>query len=156
MDHPHDFPLPDEANELPGIDFAYEAVTLDLDEAATADWIQGVVEHHQGKLGQVQYVFCSDDYLHQINVEYLDHDTLTDIITFPYAEPPEVAGDIFISIDRVQDNARELGQSFDRELHRVIIHGILHLCGFSDKSPVEASRMRELEDEALALWLPNH
>lgn len=86
-----------------------------------------------------------------MNVEYLQHDTLTDVITFPYEEFPLVSGDVFISTERVADNAKELGYTYESELHRVIIHGILHLCGQGDKSPEQAKEMRRLEDWALGL-----
>ena len=114
-------------------------------------WIEKVIHHHQGELGQLQYIFCSDDYLHQLNVAYLDHDTLTDIITFPYADPPVVSGDLYISTERVADNAAERNLPFLTELQRVIIHGVLHLCGYGDKTPAEADKMRALEEEALAM-----
>ena len=116
-------------------------------------WIRSVISHHQAKLGTLQYVFCSDDYLHQLNVEYLDHDTLTDIITFPYAPPPEVSGDLYISLERVAENAKELHISLETELQRVMIHGVLHLIGYGDKTEAEAAKMRELEAEALSLYL---
>jgi rRNA maturation RNase YbeY len=116
-------------------------------------WIRSVIEHHQAELGTLQYIFCSDDYLHQLNVEYLDHDTLTDIITFPYASPPEVSGDLYISLERVSENAQELNVSLENELRRVMIHGVLHLVGYGDKTEAEAKKMRELEAEALCLYL---
>jgi rRNA maturation RNase YbeY len=115
-------------------------------------WIERVIRHHNAQLGELQYIFCSDDYLHRLNVEHLQHDTLTDIITFPYADPPLVSGDIFISTERVADNASDLDIPFDTELRRVLIHGVLHLCGFPDKQPEEAARMRGLEEEALELY----
>ncbi len=90
--------------------------------------------------------------MHAINLEYLDHDTLTDIITFDYGEPPGVEGEIFISLDRVRENAAELGEPPARELARVVIHGVLHLCGQGDKSPEEAAEMRRKEEAALAEW----
>lgn len=116
------------------------------------EWITQTVALHGGQLGELQFVFGEDDFLHAINVEHLDHDTLTDIITFPYGEPGQVWGDIFISSERVADNARELGIDFAVELRRVIIHGVLHLLGFGDKTEAEARRMRALEEEALARY----
>lgn len=143
----------DEDDEEQALVFEVEDVAFELPQPEAIEaWIEAVVQHHQAQLSQVQYVFCSDDYLHRMNVEYLDHDTLTDIITFPYAEPPEIAGDIFISIDRVRDNALDFAVPFEHELRRVIIHGILHLCGFGDKSEEDAREMRLREDEALKLW----
>lgn len=114
-------------------------------------WIETVINARGGKTGAVNYIFCGDDYLHQMNVEYLNHDTLTDIITFPYEAYPLVSGDMFISTERVADNAKDLNTSFTDELHRVIIHGILHLCGQGDKTEEQAKEMRALEEWALGL-----
>jgi probable rRNA maturation factor len=117
-----------------------------------SNWIADIIEQHDQELSGLTYIFCSDDYLHQINLEYLDHDTLTDIITFDNAdEEGIIEGDIFISIDRVRDNAATIGTSFDDELHRVIIHGVLHLLGFKDKTPEQETAMRKLEDSSLSL-----
>ena len=113
-----------------------------------SSWIEKTIESEGATLGAVSYIFCSDDYLHQMNVEYLNHDTLTDVITFPYNDNP-IEGDIFISIDRVKDNAQDLGVAFDDELHRVMIHGVLHLCGYSDKTDEQKAEMRQKEDEYL-------
>ena len=115
-----------------------------------SSWIENTIETEGATLGAVSYIFCSDEYLHKLNIEYLDHDTLTDILTFPYNRSP-LEGDIFISIDRVEDNARELNLSFENELHRVIIHGVLHLCGYLDETDEEEALMRQKEDEALKL-----
>lgn len=114
-------------------------------------WIEKVINSRQGKVGPINYIFCGDKYLHQINLEYLQHDTLTDIITFPYDHFPKISGDLFISTERVADNAQELELPFREELHRVIIHGILHLCGQGDKTTAEANEMRQLEEWALSL-----
>jgi len=144
--------LPSDAALEPEISFHVEDVEQPIpDFTLLTQWIEQVIQHHQGELGQLQYIFCSDEYLHQLNVEYLDHDTLTDIITFPYADPPVVSGDLYISTDRVADNAAERDLPFLTELQRVIIHGVLHLCGYGDKTPKEAQQMRELEEEALAM-----
>jgi rRNA maturation RNase YbeY len=115
-------------------------------------WIKEVIAWRAAELHQLTYVFCSDDYLYKMNVEYLAHDTLTDIITFPYQEPPQIEGDIFISVDRVRDNARVFKVPFEQELRRVIIHGVLHLSGQGDKTEAEAAEMRRLEEEAIALY----
>jgi len=115
------------------------------------DWIKAVITARGGQAGPINYIFCGDDYLHQMNIEYLDHDTLTDIITFPYAPFPVVSGDLFISTERVIDNAKDLKATYTDELHRVIIHGILHLCGQGDKTVEQAAEMRRLEDWALRL-----
>jgi rRNA maturation RNase YbeY len=144
--------LPEDEEAAAPLSFDAEDVPLPIaDEAALSEWINRVAAQHGCVVSQVQYVFCSDDYLHQINLEYLNHDTLTDIITFPYGEQPELAGDIFISVDRVRDNAHDLGLPFEQELHRVVIHGILHLCGFGDETDEEEAAMRRLEEEALAM-----
>jgi len=116
-----------------------------------SDWITTVIAARGGQLGPVNYIFCGDGYLHRMNVEFLDHDTLTDIITFPYAPFPIVSGDLFISTERVADNAKDLQTTYTDELHRVIIHGILHLCGQGDKTVEQAAEMRRLEDWALDL-----
>ena len=144
--------IPDfDATDEPII-FNVEEIDFDLpDRDAVIDWINRVVEGEDKRIGSVSYVFCSDDYLLQLNIEYLKHDTLTDIITFPYATSP-IEGDIFISIDRVRDNAKDFGVAFEQELRRVIIHGILHLCGYGDKTDAEALVMRDKEDAALAMY----
>ncbi len=114
-------------------------------------WVEQVIEKQECQLHSVTYVFCSDDYLLDLNINYLDHHTLTDIITFPYDQPPIITGDIFISIDRVKENAKTYEVPFEEELQRVMIHGILHLCGFHDKTPDEKSLMTEKENQALSL-----
>ena len=123
----------------------------DHQEEALHDWIVTIILARGGKPGNINYILCGDEYLHRINVEYLAHDTYTDIITFPDGHFPEVTGDLFISTERVAENANELNLPFREELHRVIIHGILHLCGQGDKSEEEASEMRRLENWALGL-----
>jgi probable rRNA maturation factor len=117
-------------------------------EESISSWIESMVEKEGKKLGALSYIFCSDDYLHKLNVEYLNHDTLTDVITFPYNSNP-VEGDIFISIDRVRDNAQDLNIAFEQELHRVMIHGVLHLCGYMDETDEEETIIRQKEDECL-------
>lgn len=113
-------------------------------------WIEKVVALEKKRINGISYIFCSDDYLHKLNLEYLDHDTLTDILTFPYNRSP-LEGDIFISIDRVRDNAHDLNVSFENELHRVLIHGVLHLCGYLDETDEQEAIMRQKEDDALLL-----
>lgn len=118
-------------------------------------WINEISKDHQYSITELNYIFCSDDYLLKINQEYLNHDYFTDIITFDNSEEPnKVEGDIFISIDRVKDNASVQKTDFLDELHRVIIHGLLHLIGYDDKSPEEKKLMNEKEDACLSL-LPN-
>ena len=116
-------------------------------------WISKVVDLEGYELSELSYIFCSDEYLLNINKEYLQHDYYTDIITFDNSEEDAlIAGDIFISIDRVEENAKELNISFENELKRVMIHGVLHLCGYGDKSEEEQKLMREKEEEAIALY----
>lgn len=144
------FPLPFE-NEA-NIEFSSEEIDFELEnEEALTEWLQKIIERAGCVLRSLNFIFCSDDYLHRLNIEYLAHDTLTDIITFPYAEPPNIEGDIFISIDRVRDNAADFKASFEQELNRVMAHGVLHLCGFGDKTPAEQKIMRGKEDEALSM-----
>ncbi|MFA6200771.1 MAG: rRNA maturation RNase YbeY [Bacteroidales bacterium] len=112
-------------------------------------WIKSVVEQRGWKTGEISYIFCSDEYLLNVNQTYLNHDYFTDIITFDYTDATKVSGDLFISIDRVRDNAQELNLSFEQELHRVIIHGVLHLLGLKDKTKEEAKEMRKAEEECL-------
>ncbi|GAB3542123.1 rRNA maturation RNase YbeY [Pontibacter brevis] len=135
------------------IEFFSEDIEFELNNPEqVSEWIATVIEHHEQELSNLTYVFCSDEYLHQMNVEYLDHDTLTDIITFNNAdEEGIIEGDIFISVDRVRDNSADMGTSFEDELHRVIIHGVLHLIGFGDKTEEEEALMRKQEDSSLSL-----
>jgi probable rRNA maturation factor len=120
-------------------------------EDKTISWIETVVVDFGRRVGDIHYVFCDDDYLHKINLEYLDHDTLTDIISFDYSTNRRISGEIFISIDRVRDNAIETNNTFQDELDRVIIHGVLHYLGFKDKSKEDAQIMRNKEDYSLSL-----
>ena len=101
------------------------------------------------RLQHITYIFCDDAYLLDLNEQYLNHDTLTDIITFHYSKLPQIEGDIFISIERVHENAQTYQVTFDQELYRVIIHGVLHLCGYSDKTPTDKALMTEKENKAL-------
>jgi probable rRNA maturation factor len=135
------------------IEFFSEDIDFSLENPEqVSNWIADIIEDHDQELVNLTYVFCSDEYLHQMNVEYLDHDTLTDIITFDNADMEgTIEGDIFISVDRVRDNASTHGTSFHDELHRVIIHGVLHLLGFKDKTPEQEAAMRKLEDSSLSL-----
>ncbi|NCP45943.1 MAG: rRNA maturation RNase YbeY [Flavobacteriales bacterium CG18_big_fil_WC_8_21_14_2_50_32_9] len=114
-------------------------------------WIEKSIALERGIVGDLNYIFCSDTYLHKINLEYLKHDTLTDIITFDYSEKKQISGDIFISIDRIKENALKFNQSTDIELNRVLIHGVLHLLGYKDKTPKEKETMRAKEDFYLTL-----
>ena len=114
-------------------------------------WIKQVIEAKGKKTGNITYIFCDDEYLLEVNKQYLQHDYYTDVITFDYVENDLISGDIFISTDRVRENALAFGSSETEEIHRVIIHGALHLLGLKDKSEKEASQMRQAENEALKL-----
>ncbi|MDA0177944.1 rRNA maturation RNase YbeY [Mesoflavibacter profundi] len=136
------------------ISFNYETDFKLPNEDVLSKWISSIITLHNCKEDEISYVFCDDDYLHKLNVQFLNHDTLTDIISFDYSVGKNLQGDIFISVERVEDNAKDLGLTFKEELHRVIIHGILHYCGFKDKTESDAKQMRLKEDEALSLLQP--
>jgi len=134
------------------INFNYET-DFNLDnEEAIAIWLGNVITSEKKKEGEINYIFCDDEYLHKINVEYLDHDTLTDIISFDYSMGNELHGDIFVSIERVKDNATDFNVSFEEELKRVLVHGILHYCGYKDKGEADELLMRSKEDEKIAMF----
>ena len=121
------------------------------DQKSLSDWILFTL-HEEGKeLGEINYIMCDDDYLHEINIKTLKHNTLTDIISFDYTLGVVVSGDIYISYDRVKDNAQDLGLSNRDELHRVMIHGVLHYCGYKDKTEEDRVNMRAKEDYYLSL-----
>jgi|APTNR8051073442_1049403.scaffolds.fasta_scaffold00268_20 probable rRNA maturation factor len=135
------------------VNFFPEDIEFELpDEALTRVWISKILAFEGKSPAAINYIFTSDAYLHRMNVDYLDHDTLTDVITFPYSESDEIEGDIFISIERIQDNAQQFGVAFEVELRRVMAHGVLHLCGYLDKTPEDKQRMSAKEDEAIRLW----
>ena len=115
-------------------------------------WIREMVQSKSKKIGDVNYIFCDDEYLLSINQQYLQHDTYTDIITFDYCEEDILNGDIFISIERVRENAQKFEVSFQEELVRVMAHGMLHLCGYKDKKKSEAEEMRKQEKWAMDLY----
>lgn len=131
------------------IQFNYEMDFRLNDEVGVADWISGCITGYGCSEGEINYIFCDDAYLLKLNVEFLEHDTLTDIISFDYTMGKLISGDIFISIERVRENALKYSQTFDNELNRVLIHGILHYCGFKDKSVFEKKIMRIEEDNCL-------
>ena len=119
------------------------------------EWIIFSVQLEKKEPGDINYIFCNDEYLHDLNIKYLNHDTYTDIITFNYSENTcEVSGDIYISIERVKENAQKFEATFPEELYRVMIHGVLHLLGYKDKTRIDAQIMRDKEDYYLSL-LPN-
>jgi len=135
------------------IEFFAEDVEYQVkNEAKVKDWLLQIISKYSFELESLNYILCSDEYLHQMNVEYLEHDTLTDVITFDNSDIEGVIeGDVFISIDRIAENATDLGISHDVELHRVMAHGLLHLLGLEDKSPEKQAQMRSIEDECLKL-----
>lgn len=128
------------------INFNFETEFNLESEDIISSWISEVIINEGCKEGELNYIFCDDEYLHKLNVEFLDHDTLTDIISFDYSVGKELHGDVFISVDRVKDNATDLELNFNDELHRVMIHGVLHYCGYKDKSDEEKKIMRAKED----------
>ncbi len=132
------------------IQFNYETDFKLENESEIANWIVRCIVDLGYKVGEINYVFCDDEYLHKLNVEYLNHDTFTDIISFDYTLGKELSGDIFISIERVKENAIKYNQTLDNELNRVIIHGVLHYMGYKDKSDLEKEQMRAKEDECLS------
>ena len=134
------------------INFNYESDFNLENEEAIASWLSAVIISEKKKEGDINYIFCDDDYLHKINLEYLNHDTLTDIISFDYTVGNELNGDIFISVERVQDNAADFNVSFEEELKRVLVHGVLHYCGYKDKDEESERLMRSKEDEKIAMF----
>jgi rRNA maturation RNase YbeY len=132
------------------ISFNYETDFELPNESQLSDWISATILNEKCKEGEINYIFCDDEYLHKLNVEFLNHDTLTDIISFDYSVGKELHGDIYISIERVADNAKDFKIEFIEELHRVIIHGILHYCGYKDKSDADEIVMRQKENDYLA------
>ena len=134
------------------INFNYENNFQLANETETSDWISQVILTENKSGGEINYIFCNDDYLLEINQQYLNHDTLTDVISFDYSLGNELSGDIFISTERVQENAREYKVTFQEELNRVLVHGILHFCGYKDKTEDDEKIMRTKEDEKLKMF----
>lgn len=120
-------------------------------ESGVSSWIEKVLQREGKKLGDLSFIFCSDSYLHELNVSFLKHDTLTDVISFDNTLGNLIGGEIYISVDRVAENAETFGVTFMDELQRVMIHGVLHFCGYHDKTKAEVTIMRRKEDESLAL-----
>ena len=132
------------------INFNYETDFFLKSEKTISNWISNVIYSEEYKLEEINYVFCNDDYLHKLNVEFLNHDTLTDIISFDYTVGKIIQGDIFISIERVRDNSKNFKVPFIEELHRVLVHGVLHYCGYKDKENSDTMVMRDKENLYLA------
>ena len=145
--------MPSEIPSIEAINFFEEDIQFELPfPDQTKKWILRIVEENGYSINAINYIFCSDEYLHKINFDYLDHDTYTDIITFDNAEAPnDLEGDIYISIERMRDNAKKFNKLFDEELHRVLIHGMLHLMGQGDKNEEERREMRKREEACLSL-----
>jgi len=142
----------DTNNESNIISFFSEEIDFKLsNESTISGWLSFCARDFDFSIGELSYVFCSDEFLYEMNVKYLNHDTYTDIITFDYTEDKQINGDMFISIDRVRENAFKYHVTFDKELTRVIVHGLLHLMGYKDKSDVDSDLMRNKEDYCLTL-----
>ena len=122
-----------------------------IKKRSTSEWIKSVAKKYDKVIGEISYLFCTDEKILQVNNEFLSHDFYTDIITFDYSEDDKISGDIFISLETVLSNSQKFQTDFNEELHRVIIHGILHLCGITDKSEAEEKQMRVAENEALEI-----
>ena len=134
------------------ISFNYETDFTLSNESLYEEWISRIIDSEGFDEGEINYIFCEDDYLHKNNVDYLDHDTLTDIISFDYTEGNLLQGDIFVSVERVRENANDFNVAFEDEIKRVLSHGILHYCGYKDKSPEDELLMRSKEDEKIQMF----
>lgn len=128
------------------ISFNYETNFELTNEELLSHWIADTIDDEGFKEGEINYIFCDDAYLLDLNIEFLEHDTLTDIISFDYTLGKLINGDVYISVERVQDNAKDFGVTFENELSRVMIHGILHYCGYKDKTESEQMEMRSKEN----------
>lgn len=134
------------------VTYQTEGVTMPaIKKRETTEWIKTVAATYEKRVGEIAYIFCSDEKILEVNRQYLQHDYYTDIITFDYCEGNLIAGDLFISLDTVRTNAEQFGSTYDEELYRVIIHGVLHLCGINDKGPGEREIMEEAENKALSM-----
>jgi len=134
------------------INFNYETDFLLENETLVSKWISNIIKSEGFTVEEINYIFCDDDYLHKLNVEFLNHDTLTDIISFDYSIGKIIQGDIFISVERVRENAVDFNVTFFDELKRVMVHGVLHYCGYKDKSEEESLLMRNKENQYLELF----
>lgn len=134
------------------IEFHFESDLILNNTSDYYDWVSRILNSEGYVAGQVDYIFCNDDYLLAINKQYLAHDTLTDIVTFDYSNGKQISGDIFISVDRVRENAKIFSVEFENELLRVMSHGLLHLMGYGDKTKDEKSLMRSKEDEKIKMF----
>lgn len=138
------------------ISFNYELDFKLEDEMLYSDWLSKVISSEMKSEGDINYIFCDDNYLVEINQQYLNHDTLTDIISFDYSIGNELHGDIFISVERVRENAVDFNVDFNEELKRVLVHGVLHYCGYKDKSEDDEKLMRQKEEEKMKMFHVKH
>ena len=138
------------------ISFNYENDFELSNEEQLSNWISRVIASEEKNEGEINYIFCDDDYLLNLNEQYLNHDTLTDIISFDYSMGNEIHGDIFISTERVKDNAADFKVSFEEEIKRVMVHGVLHYCGYKDKTEEDEALMRSKEDEKIKMFHVEH
>jgi rRNA maturation RNase YbeY len=134
------------------ISFNYETEFELNNEPDFSKWLSAVILSENKKEGEINYIFCDDDYLLEINRQYLDHDTLTDIISFDYSFGNEIIGDIFVSVERVKENASDYKVTFHEEIQRVLVHGILHYCGYKDKTESDELVMRSKEEEKMKMF----
>ena len=128
------------------INYFFENIDQKNIDSNITNWLEDLILSENKKLGDINYIFCDDDYLLKVNQDYLDHDYYTDIITFDYVKGKTISGDIFVSLPRILDNASALSQDSEKEFRRVLAHGLLHLCGYKDKTEEEESKMRQKED----------
>jgi len=131
------------------INFYFETDFKLQEETQISEWITAIIANEEFEEGEISYIFCDDEYLHKLNIDFLNHDTLTDIISFDNSLGKQINGDIYISVERVNENSIIFNTTFLNELHRVIIHGILHFCGFKDKTEADTKTMRFKEEESL-------
>lgn len=134
------------------IHYFFENIEEILITPNTSQWLENIIISEGKKLGEINYIFCDDEYLLKVNQDFLAHDYYTDIITFDYVKGKTISGDIFVSLPRIFDNASTLSKNFEDEFHRVLAHGILHLCGYKDKTEAEEKEMRSKEDFYLSLY----
>lgn len=134
------------------VQFFFENIEEITIPPLTKDWLHNLITTENKKLGEINYIFCDDEHLLQVNRDFLQHDYYTDVITFDYVKGKTISADIFVSLPRISDNAKSLSKDFNSELLRVLAHGILHLCGYKDKSEYEILEMRSKEDYYLSIF----
>jgi probable rRNA maturation factor len=138
---------------MASVEFLYQISSFKLSTPRKiSNWIKAICSKEHREAGAITYVFCSDEYLRSLNQDFLRHNTYTDILSFDLSEGQQVAGEIYISIDRIRENAVNFNESFENELRRVMAHGILHFLGYKDKSPTQKAQMRRKEEACLSLW----